>query len=315
MSLQFTVLASGSAGNATLLQVSGFSLLLDAGLGPRQLDSRLKHVGSSLAQIQAVLLTHTHSDHWRNTTLVHLARKGIPLFCHGDHQRELLGYASAFATLLENKLVRLFSADEVLLLGPGLRCRPIALRHDAGATFGFRFELDESPTCRRCSLAYAADLGTWDADLAQALADVDLLALEFNHDVDMQHASGRAPDLIARILGEEGHLSNAQAANLVQEILRRSPPGRLRHIVQLHLSRECNRPDLAAEAALSALMELGVSISLHTACQDAPLPTVVLGPSLPTTARAPAPARSQVAVARPRRAVASGPWLPGMESN
>jgi hypothetical protein len=61
------------------------------------------------------------------------------------------------------------------------------------------------------SLAYVADLGTWDDELARSLADVDLLALEFNHDVDMDYASERSPYLIARVLGRHGHLSNGGA--------------------------------------------------------------------------------------------------------
>ena len=95
---------------------------------------------------------------------------------------------------------------------------------------------------RPCALAYAADLGSWQDDVARRLADVDLLALEFNHDVYLQRSSGRSPRLIARCLGDHGHLSNVQAAALVRHVLTLSEPGRLRHVVQLHLSRDCNRP-------------------------------------------------------------------------
>src|SRR5258705_385728 len=83
-----------------------------------------------------------------------------------------------------------------------------------------------------------ADLGVWDDALADALADVELLAVEFNHDVAMQYASGRPRMLIDRVLGDDGHLSNAQAAELVRAVMARSAAGRLRHVVQLHLSRE-----------------------------------------------------------------------------
>src|SRR5260370_1255733 len=84
-------------------------------------------------------------------------------------------------------------------------------------------------------LAAPLDLGCWQPDLARALADVDILALEFNHDVGMEYARGRSPRLIMRVLGDEGHLSNAQAAGLLREVVRLSEPGRLRHLVQLHL--------------------------------------------------------------------------------
>ena len=90
--------------------------------------------------------------------------------------------------------------------------------------------------------------------------------MEFNHDVAMEYASGRSPRLIDRVLGDEGHLSNAQGAGLVRAVLARSEAGRVRHLVQLHLSRECNRPALAREAARTVLDELAVRVEVHTAC-------------------------------------------------
>jgi hypothetical protein len=280
MPLHFTVLASGSAGNASLLQTGRFGLLLDIGLGPRLLGQRLKSTGASWHDVHAVLLTHTHGDHWRDTTLAHLRRRGIPLYCHAEHHEALALYGPSFEALRKAGLVRGYDSREDLVLGPGLRCQPLPLRHDGGATFGFRFDAptdSTDPLDRPSSLGYAADLGCWDCQLAEALADVELLALEFNHDVHMQHASGRSPRLIRRVLGDHGHLSNAQAAELLGEILRRSLPGLLRHVVLLHLSRDCNRPELAVVAAREVLADLAHVVQLHTACQLTPGPTFVLG--------------------------------------
>jgi hypothetical protein len=109
------------------------------------------------------------------------------------------------------------------------------------------------------------------------LLDVDLLALEFNHDVELEYRSGRHPRLISRVLGDDGHLSNEQAAQLLREILRRSTLGRLRHLVQLHLSRECNRPALALKAARDVLDGHGAAITIHTASQDEAGPTLHVG--------------------------------------
>jgi phosphoribosyl 1,2-cyclic phosphodiesterase len=306
MPIRFTVLASGSAGNSSLVQIDGFGLLLDAGLGPRQLARRLSAVGASWAQVNAVLLSHTHSDHWHDRTLAHLQRHGIPLYCHAEHADSMLRDGSAFAPLQSAGLVRWFREDEALLLTPMLRCRTLPLSHDGGPTFGFRF--DAEPTAmfgEPSALAYAADLGTWTPELAQALADVDVLALEFNHDVGMQHASGRSFHLIRRILGDRGHLSNVQAAALVQETLRRSAPGRLRHLVQLHLSRDCNQPELARRTALAALGTQAVEV--HTASQDIPGPAVSAG--------APVTIPLRPRTARPRRinGKPTQPWLPGMD--
>src|SRR5947209_5318536 len=99
MPFQFTVLASGSGGNASLLEADGFGLLLDVGLGPRQLAGRLAAARASWAKVHAVLLTHTHSDHWNERTLAHLHRHGIPLYCHAGHHEGLRAYSEAFSLL------------------------------------------------------------------------------------------------------------------------------------------------------------------------------------------------------------------------
>src|SRR5262249_25134637 len=150
----------------------------------------------------------------------------------------------------------------------------------------------------------AADLGCWDAELVERLANVDLLAVEFNHDVVMQHTSGRGPRLIERILGDDGHLSNEQAAELVQAVLDRSPAGRLRHLVQLHLSRECNGRAGAGRVALAVAAGLAEPFEVHTAEQDVAAATLHLGFASAL------PARRQ----RTRRPPpAPQPWLPGLE--
>ena len=263
MGLRFTVLASGSAGNASLVEADGFGVLIDIGLGPRQLSRRLSAVGLSWADVHAVLLTHTHSDHWKARSLAYLIRHGLPLFCHPDHHESLGCFGSEFCKLQEAGLVRPFAAHESFELSPGLHCRPLPVRHDGGATFGFRLEGVPDLFGRSASLAYAADLGCWDDGLADALADVDLLAVEFNHDVALEYASGRMPRLITRVLGDDGHLSNAQAADLVRAVLARSPSGRPRHLVQLHLSRDCNRPASIARAAALAVLAGRSDVTLH----------------------------------------------------
>lgn len=304
MALRFTVLASGSAGNAALVESADCGALIDMGLGPRQLAARLASAGLTWAAVHAVLLTHTHGDHWKDRTFAHLGRRRIPLYCHVEHRGCLNANSPAFGDLQSAGLVRSFAPGETLELAPGLRCLPVPVRHDGGATFGFRLEGKPDLFGQTSALAYAADLGCWDEALVEALADVDLLALEFNHDVQLERASGRMPRLIARVLGDEGHLSNAQAAALVQAVQTRSPAGRLRHLVQLHLSRDCNRPALARGAARAALADDGVSI--HTAEQDAALPPLRLRP----------PTRVAKPSGRPRRAaraidVLQG-WLPGL---
>jgi phosphoribosyl 1,2-cyclic phosphodiesterase len=277
MTLRFTVLASGSAGNASLIETEGLGVLLDAGIGPRILGARLAAAGLSWQSIHACLLTHTHTDHWNDRTFAHLLRRKVPVYCHPEHHGELLRFSASFAALRAARLVNDYTANGELIFSSGLRCWPLALRHDSGSTFGFRFEAVTDLYGPSAALGYVADLGCWDADLLASLLDVDLLALEFNHDVELEYRSGRHPELIARVLGDDGHLSNEQAAKLLHEILHRSTPGRLRHLVQLHLSRECNRPELARTAAKAVLDGHRTTIKVHTASQDEPGPTLHLG--------------------------------------
>ena len=188
-----------------------------------------------------------------------------------------------------------------------MRCRPLPIRHDGGATFGFRLEGTPDLFGQAASIGYVADLGTWDLPLAEGLANVDLLAVEFNHDVAMEYASGRSPALIVRVLGDQGHLSNVQAADFVCAVLQRSEAGRLRHLVQLHLSRDCNRPLLARDTARAALTLLQTNVAVHTAMQDEPLPTLTLG-EIGERSRGRRTSRRGN-----RRAAPMQPWLPGFE--
>jgi phosphoribosyl 1,2-cyclic phosphodiesterase len=302
------VLASGSSGNASLVSCQGFGVLLDVGLGPRQLHSRLAALRFSWHDVHAALLTHTHGDHWNERTLLHLLRRGVPLHCHPRHERILLELSPAVAEMRRAGLVRPYEPHRPFALRAGMRCRPLALSHDGHMTCGFRIEGPADMFGACSTLGYAADLGSWSARLAEALADVDVLALEFNHDVELQRHSGRSPRLIARVLGHQGHLSNEQAAAFVREILKRSQPGRLRHLVQLHLSRDCNRPALAQRAARQILADSG-SMRIHTAAQHRPGPALHIG----WDAR-PRPRRFQRVSARPAALCATQPWLPGWDA-
>jgi hypothetical protein len=124
----------------------------------------------------------------------------------------------------------------------------------------------------------------------------------------MERESGRMPQLIARVLGNEGHLSNAQAADFLREVLGRSTPGRLQHLVQLHLSRECNRPALAAAAAQSALDEAEWNGNVVTALQDEPSITFHLGGPAKPRRKLTARQRSGAYVL-----ASAHPLLPGLE--
>jgi phosphoribosyl 1,2-cyclic phosphodiesterase len=285
MPARFTVLASGSSGNATLLEVGGFGLLIDCGLGPRHLASRLIAVGASWDKVHAVILTHTHGDHWKDLTLAHLRSKRIPVYAHPAQLDFLATAAAAFHSLHSASLTRTYIADRSLELAPGLTCRPVRVSHDSDPTFAFRLDYhDRDGDGPAWAVGYASDLGCGSPELVEAFAGVDLLAIEYNHDERMERNSPRPAYLVQRVLGDSGHLSNRQAADLTRDIAVRSGPGFPHHLVQLHLSRDCNHPVLAESAGRNALADLNPSACVTTARQDSPARSIVLD-RLPDSAR------------------------------
>jgi len=275
MPARLSILASGSAGNSALIDCDGERWLIDLGLEPKELDARLAIVDADWSQIRGVLMTHRHSDHWTPKSLSRCWTSRVPVFCHRDHAAAFRIGCPDFADLERSRLFRAFVGERSIAISEHWKCRPFRVRHDGGATFGFRFESNSS------AFAYAADLGCWDRGLLERLIDVELLALEFNHDPDSLRQSRRPPWLVNRILGDEGHLSNAQACELIGEVLKQSGTDRLRQLVLLHISRECNSADLAATTARTALAHFGSGASVFAAEQQEPSPWFVINDPLP----------------------------------
>ena len=232
MSLELCVLASGSAGNATLLRTPNGVMLIDAGIGPRNTARRLDGTGVRLRDIRAICLTHLDSDHFRPNWLGTLLNHSIEVHCHRSRADEVLQRLDHHGA---TKLVRPFQKEFKPL--PNLSVRAIPLAHDRTGSHAFRIE------GFGCRVGYATDLGRVPASLIEHFADVDLLALESNYDPEMRLNSARPWFLKQRIMNGSGHLSNGQAYEAICRILdqaRQLP----RHIVLLHRSRECNCPKL-----------------------------------------------------------------------
>jgi phosphoribosyl 1,2-cyclic phosphodiesterase len=245
-------------------------------LGPKELGQRLENVGSSWSQVAAVVLTHTHSDHVDSATFSELARRKATLYCHEGHRAELLG-TTGFQKLEEAGLIRFYD-ERPFLTTTGVRLEPIRLRHDGGPTYGFRIEVSVARRGRSVSIGYLADTGTWSETMADCLADVEVLGVEFNHDLAMQKSSGRPQFLIARNLSDDGLLSNGQGADLVHAVLSRSRRKPLRHLVLLHLSEQCNQPDLAIRAAREAIQRERHHPEIHAARQSPAHPNLWIIP-------------------------------------
>ena len=310
MTARFTVLASGSSGNAALLETDNFGLLIDCGLHPRALTSRLREVGVSWEKVSAVILTHTHGDHWKDLMFADLRSRKIPLWAHPAHHDHLATAAPSFESLDRAKLTRAYQGDHPHEIAPGLVVRPVRVSHDSDPTFAFRID-GRAGDELVWSVGYASDLGCYAPELIDLFAGVDVLALEYNHDVRMERASPRPKFLVDRVLGDCGHLSNDQAAELTAAVAARSGDGYPHYLVQLHLSRQCNDPKLASATGRAALARLNPKTEVITATQDVAAKSIPLA-RRPDAGRRLAPRSAAYAPPPPRRAAVQ-PKLPGFE--
>ncbi len=256
MALRFTTLASGSKGNCSVIGLGGKQLMIDIGLSGKSLKGRLGQVGLSIREISEVLLTHTHSDHVYDTALTVLAEHGVWFWCHEAHQ-EYLSRKPGFQALQSSGLVLNYEERPFQTIS-GLTVNPIALRHGADKTFGFRVDHRLESPIKRARVAYFADIGCWDQATVDHFLDCNLIAMEFNHDVKMTLASNRHPYVIERNFSDDGHLSNDQAAGLLEKLLGGSEGCKPGNLVLLHISSQCNTKELAIQAATRVLMQSGL---------------------------------------------------------
>lgn len=234
MTLQLCVLASGSAGNASIVRSPSGVLLIDAGIGPRTLAKRLDGTGVRLGDVSALCLTHLDGDHFSSSWIATLLRLGIPIYCHEDQVDFLAARAPGVVSLL-----RPFGDDTFSPID-GLVCDPVPFAHDRSGSHGFVID------GFGYRIGYATDLGHVPNYFFERFRDLDTIALESNYDRRMQVESGRPWVLKRRIMSGHGHLSNLQALAAIRKLLdrsRRLPD----HIVLLHRSQECNCPHLVRQ--------------------------------------------------------------------
>lgn len=236
--LRVCSLGSGSAGNALVVEAGDglavIRVLVDNGFNLRQLGRRLERAGLSLRDIDAVLVTHEHSDHIGGVARF-ACKAGVPVYCSDG---------TAKVSRLEESSARFetIRAGVRIEIGP-LAIDPYQVPHDAAEPLQFVF----SDGDRRVGLL--TDAGESTPVIVAALDCVDALLLECNHDAAMLREGSYPPFLKFRIGGAQGHLSNEQAAGILQSIDR----SRLGWIAAAHLSRSNNTPALARSALACVL--------------------------------------------------------------
>ena len=252
-------LGSGSQGNATLVEFGRKRILVDAGLSARMLARRLEAVGVEPASLDAVLLSHEHHDHARGAERFS-KKHGVPVFCSLETLEAMDRSPIHFAEW--------HSLEPGTLMDMGsVRVDPFPVPHDAARPVGFVLEGEE------LKVGIVTDLGQATTLVVQRLRGCHLLMVESNHD-DALLRNGPYPwQIKQRVGGRLGHLSNSEAAGLVEEAVSES----CQVVLLAHLSESNNTPSLAREAASGALARRGRGrVSLHVAETRTTTPPIVL---------------------------------------
>ncbi len=253
--MRFSILGSGSRGNAVFIESGKTAILIDAGFSGKEIQNRLRFIGRELSDIRALCLTHEHNDHICGVGVISRRCK-IPVYAN-----------SGTFGAGDKKIGRItgrkeFETGEILQIDD-LEVRSFRISHDTADPVGF--VVSDGKT----RLGYCTDTGQVSRLMATRLAGCNGLILEFNHNLTMLKNGPYPLPLQQRVRSSQGHLRNEDAAALLAKLI----GDHLRVVVLAHLSETNNTPELAKTAALEAVVEWG-DTALLVAMQDKSLPLV-----------------------------------------
>ena len=260
--MKVTVLASGSKGNCTYIETPKTKILIDAGISMLQIRSRLKTNNIELNKIDAIFITHEHADH-----VLYLAS----ILCKTEAKLYIdkISY-DVINKKTNNSLVQypvVFIKDDCKYNFDDIFVVPIHLSHDAYASHGFLVKEDDEKNNK--SFGLITDTGIIPEKYFPILSSINTLMIESNHDVDMLMSSNRPWILIQRILSRKGHLSNETCVSYLSKIISNDT----KNIILVHLSEECNDPNLALNEIYKTFGEKP-KFNLMVAEQYNALPTI-----------------------------------------
>ena len=235
--MRFASLGSGSAGNATLIEIGHTRLLLDCGFSLKEVVTRLQRLQVAPETLTAILVTHEHDDHARGAFKL-AAKFNIPVWLtHGTRkmcERYMPEKSDITCHVIDAHTT--FQIQDVLIM-------PYPVPHDAREPSQFVFSDGQ------VKLGVLTDVGCSTSHIEQMLSGCDALVLECNHDLQMLENGPYARALKNRVGGRWGHLDNQSAASLLSVL----DNSRLKHISAAHLSEKNNRPELAKQALSQVL--------------------------------------------------------------
>jgi phosphoribosyl 1,2-cyclic phosphodiesterase len=229
-------------------------ILIDAGLSGRETRRRLELVGIAPDTVSAICVTHEHDDHCGS--LRALSRKGqVPLFANSGTIEGITNSGKG-----EGLVWNVFATGSCFSIGE-MQIESFSVPHDSYDPVGFVMKSGAQ------RLAVVTDMGVVTGLIRERLSGSQVVILESNHDEQMLRDADRPWSLKQRIAGRQGHLSNAQAGNLLASVAGSG----LKVVFLAHLSSDCNRPELARRTVCEALNRAGHShVDVRLAGPDAP---------------------------------------------
>ena len=252
MSVQVCILGSGSSGNATCVFDGEQALLIDAGFSAREMARRLATLSIEPAQISAICVSHEHKDHTAGLSVLH-RRHGVPLYANAGTIEGIRSYEPR-----KDIEWNVFTNGSAFRVG-SFQVEPFSVPHDAYDPVGFMVQAHD------VRIGIVTDIGVVTNLTRERLKRCQVLVLEANHDEKLLQQSERPWFVKQRILGRQGHLSNAAAAEALAEVA--GPE--LDQVFLVHLSSDCNTSELAEKTVQEALLQRGYSsVAVHATAQD-----------------------------------------------
>lgn len=247
MPLRFSVMASGSTGNAIYVETDNQKILIDCGLSGKKMEELFSKIDREPSEIDGLLVTHEHSDHIKGLG-VFARRYKTPIYANEKTWRAMEGSLGTIS--VDQKFV--FQTGTVKTFGD-LDIESFGVSHDAAEPMFFLFHHEDK------RLALATDLGYVSDQIKGTIQQADAYILEANHDIQMLLA-GRYPwNVKRRILGDSGHISNEDAAQALTEML----SDRTKQVYLAHLSKDNNMKELARMSVQQKLEAHGVRMGVH----------------------------------------------------
>lgn len=241
MPLKFCPIASGSSGNCIFLGDGETNILIDAGVSGVKIAEGLRKINISPSDINAIFVTHEHSDHIKGAGIFSRRFKK-PIYATMGTWNGM----SDFIGKVSDSYVKYVEKNCPITLGR-LTISAFEIPHDAASPVGYYICADDT------KVTVATDIGCITQEVKSALSGSDIILLEANHDVDMLKRGSYPYVLKRRILSDAGHLSNESAAILLSEVISE----KLKYIYLGHLSSENNLPQLAFDTVYNHLKALG----------------------------------------------------------